>query len=94
MEILVEGSTPASAATRPNLDQWITQVPEPFTTVLDSVPPQPGMETFFGTPRDQFIIVDLRTMKFIDIWDADPQSAINEVEGLLSPTADGGMPDG
>ena len=92
-DILVEGKTPQDVATRANLNTWIAKVPLPFSAALDSVDPQPTMETFFGVPRDQFIIIDLKTMKFVDILDADPRGAIAEVEALLGGTPDGGAPD-
>ena len=94
-DILVEGTNPNNVATRANLNQWIGKAGLPFSAALDSVDPQPTMETFFGVPRDQFVIVDLKTMKFIDILNADPTGAIAEVEGLLgSPgSSDGGSPD-
>jgi hypothetical protein len=92
MQILVEGKTPQDVATKDNLDAWIAKVPLPYTTALDSVDPQDPMETFFVVPRDQFILVDLKTMKFLDILDADPNSAIAEIEGMLPPV-DGGAPD-
>jgi hypothetical protein len=92
MNILVEGKTPSDIATEANLGTWITRVPIPYTGTLDSVDPQPTMETFFGVPRDQFILVDLKTMQFLDIFDADPNGAIQEVESLLGPV-DAGVPD-
>lgn len=88
INILVEGSTPANTATKGNLDTWVNRVPLPYSATLDSVGGQPKMEEFFGVPRDQFIIVDLKTMKFINIYDSDPNSAIDEVLGYLP---DGGM---
>ena len=94
MDIIVEGKTPNDIATRSNLDAWVARVPLPFTATLDSVDPQPTMETFFGTPRDQFILIDLKTMTFIDIFAADPRGAIKAVEALLPPVdGDGGTPD-
>jgi len=90
VNILVEGRTPTDVATRANVDQWAARLPEPYTGLLDSVDPQPKLEDFFNVPRDQFIIVDLRTMQFVDIYEADPSGAVSEVEGLLPPL-DGGM---
>lgn len=83
MNILVEGSNPTTAATKGNLNTWIQRVPLPFTATLDSVDPQPTMETFFGVPRDQFIVVDLKTMQFVEIYPADPNGAVAAVEELL-----------
>lgn len=88
VNILVEGSTPTNTATKPNLDTWVNRVPLPYTATLDSTGNQPKMEDFFAVPRDQFIIIDLKTMKFVDIYDSDPNGAIEEVLGLLP---DGGM---
>ena len=93
IDILVEGKTPTDTATKDQLDAWIAKVPLPFSGALDSVDPQPSLETFFNVPRDQFIIIDLKTMKFIDVLDADPKGAIAEVEALLPPLPDGGTPD-
>ena len=90
VNVLVEGKTPSDAAARGNLDLWIPRLPEPYTGTLDSVDPQPTLENFFNVPRDQFVLVELSTMKLIDILDADPKGAVAEVEGLLPPT-DGGM---
>ena len=92
MQILVEGTQPGNVATMGNLGQWIPRLPEPYTGTLDSVDPQPTMETFFAVPRDQFILVDLKTMTIIDILEADPKGIIAEVEGMLPPV-DGGTPD-
>jgi hypothetical protein len=94
MQILVEGRAVTSAAVKGNLDQWIGRVPLPYTSTLDSVAPQPTMETFFSVPRDQFLIVDLKTMKLVDIFDTDPMGAIAEVEGLVGAAPpDAGTPD-
>ena len=83
VNVLVEGKTPNDAATKANLDSWIGRVPLPYTAILDSVDPQPSLESFFGVPRDQFVIVDLKTMKLVDILGADPNGAIAAVEALL-----------
>ena len=91
--ILTEGKTPNDVATKVELDAWIGKAALPYSAALDSVDPQPTMETFFNLPRDQFIIIDLKTMKFIDAFDADPKSAIAAVEALLPPSPDGGTPD-
>jgi hypothetical protein len=88
--ILVEGKTPTDLATRSNLDAWIGRLPESYTGLLDSVDPQPKLEDFFSVPRDQFVIVDLKTMKFVDIYEADPNGAMAAVESMLPPV-DGGM---
>ena len=92
MNVLVEGTTPTNAATKTNLDQWSNRIPLPYTAALDSVDPQQTMEMYFNTPRDQFVLIDLKTMKFIDIFDSNPLAAIKEIEGLLPPV-DGGTPD-
>lgn len=88
VNILVEGTTPQNTATKANLDTWINRVPLSYTATLDSTANQPKMEDFFGVPRDQFIIIDLKTMKFVNIYDSDPNGAIQEVLGYLP---DGGM---
>src|SRR5436305_1092514 len=85
------GAGDSDVATKTNLDLWIGRVPQPFTATLDSVDPQPGMESFFNVPRDQFLVVDLKTMQLIDLLDSDPQAAVDEVEGLLPPLPDAGM---
>ena len=90
MNVLVEGSTPASVATQANLNSWINRIAIPYTATLDTVAPQPTMEIYFGAPRDQFVIIDLTAMKFVSIYDADPMGAINEVKGYLS-SSDAGM---
>jgi hypothetical protein len=89
MNILAEGTTPANKATQANLKTWIARAGITYTATLDSVDPQPGMETFFSVPRDQFILVDLKTMTLIEIIDADPNTAIAEIESMLPPV-DGG----
>ena len=91
--ILVEGKTPSDAATRVELDAWIGKANLPYSASLDSADPQPTLETFFNVPRDQFIIVDLKTMQFVDIFDANPMAAIAAVKALLPSVPDGGTPD-
>ncbi len=83
MVILVEGSSPGSSATKSQLNNWISKVPQPFTGTLDSVDPQPLMEDYFGVPRDQFIVVDLKTMKMVEVVQANPKQAIADVEAML-----------
>lgn len=92
MQILVEGKTPSDMATRTQLDAWIATIKLPYTAALNEADPNFELETYFNVPRDQFIIVDLRTMKLVDVLDADPMGAIAEVEGLVGGR-DGGTPD-
>ena len=84
MIILTEGKTPSDIATRANLDAWIAKVPQPFTATLDSVDPQAGMESYFSVPRDQFLLIDLKTMKLIEIVAANPQRVVDDVQALLA----------
>ncbi len=67
MGVVVEGSTPADAATKANLDSFITQVGAPFTYTIDATPT--GLEDLFGVLRDTFVILDLSTMKILRIID-------------------------
>ena len=92
VQILVEGKTPADVANKANLNSWISRVSLPYTSTLDTVDPSP-LEIFFGVPRDQFILVDLKTMAVLDIIDANPQAAVAEVEQLLGLSTDGGAGD-
>lgn len=83
INVLVEGNSPTKAATKANLSSWIQRVPLPYTATLDSVDPQPTMEAFFNVPRDQFIIIDLKTMQLVEIYPADPNGAVAAVESML-----------
>ncbi len=92
MQILVEGKTPSDMAGKAQLDAWITSINLPYTATLNEADPNYELEAYFNVPRDQFIIVDLKTMKLVDVLDSDPMGAISEVEGLVSGR-DGGVPD-
>lgn len=92
MVILVEGKTPNDQATRGDLDTWIRAGKIPFTATLDSVDPQPAMETYFNVPRDQSLVIDLASMTLIEVVDANAQQAISDVEAMLP--GDMGTPGG
>lgn len=67
--VLVEGATPSDIGTKSNLNSWISSLKLPFTYVLDSVAPQIDMETYFNTGRDTYIIVELPSMKILEVID-------------------------
>ncbi len=50
---------------------------------LDSVAPQPFMEDYFGLARDSYIIIDLSTMKIVEIIEQDVDAALAKLESLL-----------
>lgn len=84
--VLTEGSSPTGpAATRNNLDNWIQRSQQPFTATLDSVAPQTPLEEYFGVARDHFFVIDLATMKLIDVLDSNPTAAIEEAASLIQP---------
>src|SRR5260370_24490987 len=84
MNILVEGSMPSNTATKANLDSWIKSAKAPFTCTLDSVAPQPVMETFFSTGRDLQLVVDLSSMKLLQTFNTDVPGAIAFINQKLT----------
>jgi hypothetical protein len=83
MNILTEGSRPDNRANRAQLDMWITRATAPFTVTLDSVAPQPFLEDFFSLQRDSYLIIDLSTMKIVDVYEQDVDAALAKLESLL-----------
>ena len=86
MGVLVEGGTPSDIATRDNLDAWVTSLKIPYTFVLDSVKPQLDMETYFNTGRDTYVIIDLKTMKVLNVDDQNAggvMQALTDLDGYL-----------
>lgn len=86
--MLAEGSAVGSlgTATKSQLDSWITSLGVTFSYVRDSAPPQPFVEDFFGVSRDSFIIIDLKTMKIVEVLGAGSggvAQAITDLEALL-----------
>ena len=69
MGVLTEGRTPSEPATESNLGSFINKAKAPFTYTLDSVSPQTDLESYFDSLRDSFIIIDLSTMKIVNIID-------------------------
>jgi hypothetical protein len=85
LTVMTEGRTGADVATKANLIAWIGRVPTYHSATLDAAldgMPSP-LEEFFGVPRDTFFLVDLRTMKVVDVWRADPGAAIQAATDLL-----------
>lgn len=82
--VMTDGNPPGRRATQAQIDSWIANVKQPFTTFNDSEAPQPPFNDYWGIERDHFLIIDLRTMKLIDIVEADPVKAIDEVTPLLT----------
>lgn len=81
--VMTDGNPPGRRATQAQIDSWIANVKQPFTTFNDSEAPQPAFNDYFGIDRDHFLIIELSTMKLIDIVAADPVAAIDEVTPLL-----------
>lgn len=73
MGILVEGTSPSdptNVATKSDLDRFIGKAMAPYSYSLDSVAPQPQLEKYFKCERDQSLIVDLQTMKIVQMASA------------------------
>lgn len=86
MLVLTEGTSPTGpAATRNNLDSWIQRAQQPFTATLDSVAPQTPLEEYFSVPRDHFFVIDLATMKLLNVYDSNPTAAVEEAASLIGP---------
>ena len=84
VNVLVEGSTTMDQATQSQLKLWVSTLEKiPFTATLDATDPK-TLKEWFTVERDQFIIVDLATMQFVDIFNADPQAALDELSTLLA----------
>ena len=83
MVVLTEGTTHSNKATQANLDTWVGSAKAPYTTTLDSAAPQPGMETFFKTDRDTAVLVDLKTMKVVQVIRNNAARALTELNKLL-----------
>ena len=82
--VLTEGSSPGGPpATVANLKQWIERVPQYYTGTLDSVAPQQGLEDYFGVQRDHMLLIDLSTMTLVDMFDSDPQGALDAAAKML-----------
>src|SRR5258706_2900459 len=83
MSIVTEGSRPDNKATKAQVDNWIGKAMAPFGMTQDSVAPQPFMEDFFGVARDTYIIIDLKTMMIVEIFEQDVTGALAKLESLL-----------
>jgi len=84
--VLTEGTSPGGApANKLNLKDWIGATNEPYTGSLDSEVPQAMLEDFFGVARDHFLLIDLATMKLVDMYDSDPIGAVDAAVQLLGP---------
>jgi hypothetical protein len=83
MVVLTEGTTHSNKATKANLDSWIGSAKAPYTTTLDADPPQKDLEAFFGTDRDTAVLVDLKTMKVVQIIRNNATRALTELNKLL-----------
>lgn len=90
--VLTEGISPTgAAATKGNLNTWIMRTAQPFTGSLDSASsspsgePQLPLEEYFGLPRDNFLVIDLRTMRLVDVFDSNPTAALDSATQLLGP---------
>ena len=79
--VLTEGNPPTVPATEPELASWIASAQTPHSWALDAAPPQTDFESYFGQPRDTAVIIDLSTMKIVDITDLG--TALTELDGLL-----------
>ena len=85
MGILTEGRTPDVKATQANLTAWSMSATAPYTLTLDSVAPQMPMEDEFTLARDSYILIDLMTMKIVEIYEQDVNGALARMETLLGP---------
>ena len=84
MGVLVEGSTPEKAATKAQLDSWIASLQTPNTWTLDSEGRQEPLAAYFSLQRDEYILIDLRTMKVVEFIDGDPKLALQRLGALLA----------
>ncbi len=82
--ILVEGSSGSAAATQANLKSWISSTSSPNTWLLDSVDPQAKMEDYFDVSRDAWIIIDLKTMKLVQVKMVAPNESVQDLMKLLN----------
>ncbi|MBI5516373.1 MAG: hypothetical protein HY909_21490 [Deltaproteobacteria bacterium] len=76
MTILTEGTTPTTFPTEANLGTWNGRAGAPYSMVLDSMGTQPRMERYFNRPRDTFILVELPSMRILEITASDVNSAL------------------
>jgi hypothetical protein len=91
MGILTEGRTSSVAATKADLDTWIQSLSAPYTWTLDSVYPQPRVQSFFdgvfipngGVSRGNFVTVDLSTMKIVGLFGDSFSLALNPQKAAL-----------
>jgi hypothetical protein len=85
MGVLTEGTAQTTPATQANLDAWIGNLGVPFTWTLDATSPSGGLENWFGEGRDTYLIVDLQTMKVVDIvTGGDHAKALADLQALLA----------
>ena len=92
--VLTEGVTPTDVATPTNLDKFIAGTKAPYSFALDAEAPATDLETYFNEPRDTSILIDLKTMKIVDIIESDIARAMAELQSLLTPSAlDAGVTD-
>ena len=85
MGILTEGATPTKRATEVQLQAWSGKAMAPYTLTLDSEAPQTPMEDEFSLERDSYIIVDLKTMKIVEIYQQDVDGALQKLAELVGP---------
>ena len=80
MTVLTQGTSPDNKATKGNLDAWVQSTAAPHSVTLDE--PTTGLQNFFGVLKETVIIVDLRTMKIVDII-YGAQAGLDKLNTLL-----------
>ena len=80
MEIVIEGTTPSTAPTIPNLNTWINGLKVPFTSALDADPASFSIKKTYGIKETTFI-VDRTTMKIL-AKGKTPEEGLTLLDGL------------
>ncbi|MSP60061.1 MAG: hypothetical protein EXR72_06905 [Myxococcales bacterium] len=68
------------AKVQTNLNSWIAAAKAPHTYANDSTD---SSEDYFQSGRDHWVIIDLKTMKIVDVRDSDAAGAIKKFNQLL-----------
>lgn len=82
MGILTQGAQFNSVATQTELDSYLKSAGAAHTWTLDSAGPQPKMEDYFSG-GDVWIIIELKTMKVVQIKLIASDESINDILKLL-----------
>lgn len=81
--VLTQGTSAQKPATKANLDSWISGIKTPNTWTLDSVAPQEPLQALLLSPHDEFVLIDLKTMKILEFITGNVKAALAALYAAL-----------